>query len=334
MPTGDQKRQPPAHAGRLPPWERLAIAAVLLAMAGLVVVIMLSTGPSQRSAGPAVTPRHPRGSAGTSTGPIASADPAGLLPASAAWEDQNLAGALAPALRGRPGTLAVGVINGRAGAVYDGTRVFHAASIERADILAALLLQHQRAGTAMSEQQRDLAEKMIENSDDAAAGALWNAVGRARGVAAANHVLHLDHTTPGNAWQLTGTTVDDQLWLLSDLTSPGSPLSAASRSYELGLMRHVAAGRRWGVTAAATPGSSPAVADGSLPGPSRAGITWVIDSIGVLYQAGHQVLIAILSDGQPTEYAGIDQVGAAAAAAVSAVTGGRGARPARGSGGM
>jgi hypothetical protein len=41
MPTGDQKRQPPAHAGRLPPWERLAIALVLLVMAGLVVVIML-----------------------------------------------------------------------------------------------------------------------------------------------------------------------------------------------------------------------------------------------------------------------------------------------------
>lgn len=59
-----------------------------------------------------------------------------------------------------------------------------------------------------------------------------------------------------------------------------SPLSAASRHYELSLMRSVEPGEKWGVTAAADPGSGPAVKNGWLPdGPPG---LWVINSIGVL----------------------------------------------------
>ena len=50
MPTGDQIRRPPAHAGRLPPWERLAIALVLLVVAALVIVMMMSAEPPHRHA--------------------------------------------------------------------------------------------------------------------------------------------------------------------------------------------------------------------------------------------------------------------------------------------
>jgi hypothetical protein len=319
MPTGDQMRRPPAHAGRLPPWERLAIALVLLAMAGFIIMIVIPAG-GQHPPSPKASSRHTPAPAVAGEG----ATPSGLLPAPAAWENQRLAAALAPVLRGGR-SLAVGVVDGRAGGTYGGDRVFHAASIVRADILAALLLQRQRAGTAMTGPQRDLAAKMIENGDAAAAAALWNAIGRAAGLATANRLLRLGHTTPGDTWQLTSTTVDDQLWLLTDLTSPGSPLLPASRSYELGLLRHVEA--PWGITAAAAPGSSPAVADGSL---LDGGAAWVTDSIGVIFGHGRQTLIAVLSDGQPTEDAGIDQVEAAVRAAVSAV-GTPGAHPGRGS---
>jgi hypothetical protein len=188
----------------------------------------------------------------------------------------------------------------------------------------------------MSGQQRELAAKMIENGDGAAAAALWNAAGQASGLGGANRLLYLRHTTPGDLWQLTRTTVGDQLRLLADLTLPGSPLSAASRSYELGLMRHAAARQQWGITAAAAPGTLPAVTNGWLAG--GGGGTWVVNSIGVISRAGHQVLVAVLSDGQPTESAGMSQVEAAVRAAISAITGGSavgaaGAYPARGSGG-
>ncbi len=341
MPTGDQIRRPPAHAGGLPPWERLAIALVLLVVAVLVIVIMMSAEPPQHSATPNVPPRAGMTpAAAPAVEGDGSAAGAAALPAPTARENQRLAAALAPVTQDHGGSLAVGIVEGRTEAVYGGSHLFHAAGIVRADILAALLLEHQRAGTAMSAQQRALAAKMIENGDGGAAAALWGAAGRASGLSGANRLLYLRHTTPGDLWQLTRTTVGDQLRLLADLTSPGSPLSAASRSYELGLMRRAAARQQWGITVAATgtlPAvTMPAVTNGWLSDGS--GATWVVNSIGVISRAGHQVLVAVLSDGQPTESAGMSQVEAAVRAAVSAISGGSaagapGVHPARGSGG-
>jgi len=340
MPTGDQNRRLPAHAGGLPVWERLAIALVLAAMAALIVVIMISSEPSPPHPGPPAA--SPRSSAaapalaggGTSGGSGASTEGGGMLPAPAVAENQRLAAALAPVLRRGQGRLAIGIATAQTAAVYGGGRSFRAASLVRADILAALLVQHQRIGTAMSWAQRRLAVRMIEDDDQGAAGALWDAVGQADGLAAANRLLRLGHTTPGATWRLTTTTVDDQLRLLADLTTTASPLSAASRSYELALMRHVAAGQRWGVRAAAPSARPAAIANGWLPG---GGTTWVVNSIGVIFSATRPVLVAVLCDGAPTESAGIGQVGAAARAAVSVIAtghttaaGSAGLRPAPG----
>jgi hypothetical protein len=46
MPTGDHNRRGPAHAGRLPHWERLAIALMLAVMASLITLIVLAAEPS------------------------------------------------------------------------------------------------------------------------------------------------------------------------------------------------------------------------------------------------------------------------------------------------
>jgi hypothetical protein len=119
----------------------------------------------------------------------------------------------------------------------------------------------------------------------------------------------------GGYWGLTATTVTDQLRLLSALTSPRSPLTAASRHYELALMRAVTAGQNWGITAAAGPRTVPAVKNGWMPdGP--AGL-WVTNSIGVINRHGQRLLIAVLSSGQPSLQAGIRQVQAAAKAAAN-----------------
>jgi hypothetical protein len=48
----------------------------------------------------------------------------------------------------------------------------------------------------------------------------------------------------------------------------------------------------------------------------------LINSIGVIFRAGYQILVAVLSDDQPSESAGMDQVEAAVRAAVSAITDG------------
>jgi hypothetical protein len=233
-----------------------------------------------------------------------------------------LLAALAPVLRHRTGLLAVGVADLSTGvtATYHSRQAFHTASIVKAGILATLLLQlqHQHAGLSLDEQ--DLATAMIEDSDNGAATALWNVIGATAGLAAGDQALRLRHTVPGQDgwWGLTATTVTDQLRLLSALTSRHSPLTAASRRYELNLMHNVETGQNWGVTAAASRGSRPAVKNGWMPdGPEG---LWDINSIGVVSHHGQRLLVAVLSSGQPSQQAGISQVQAAAKAAAAAIT--------------
>ena len=233
-----------------------------------------------------------------------------------------LSAALATVRRSQTGSLAVAVTDLSSGvtASYHPHELFHTASIVKADILATLLLQVQHQHTGLSPAEQQLASTMIEESDNDAASALWDTIGGAPGLAAADQSLGLRRTEPGPAglWGLTATTVTDQLALLATLTSAHSPLGAAARHYELSLMRSVEEGQNWGVTAAADPGSSPAVKNGWLPdGPSG---RWVINSIGVLRRNGQRLLVAVLSSGQPTQAGGISQVQAAARAAAASVT--------------
>ena len=83
-------------------------------------------------------------------------------------------------------------------------------------------------------------------------------------------------------------------------------------------MRHVEPAQAWGITAAASPHTRPAVKNGWLPvGPDG---QWVINSIGVIRHAGRRLDIAVLSGGQPAEAAGIRQARAAARAAAAAIS--------------
>jgi hypothetical protein len=233
-----------------------------------------------------------------------------------------LLAALRPVLRHRTGMLAVGVTDVSTGvtATYHSRQAFHTASIVKADILATLLLQLQHQHAALSQEEQDLATAMIEDSDNDAATALWNIIGAAAGLAAGDQVLRLRHTVPGpdDWWGLTSTTVTDQLRLLHALTSRRSPLTGASRRYELTLMRDVETGQNWGVTAAAGPRTQPAVKNGWMPdGPLG---LWVINSIGVVSHHGQRLLVAVLSSDQPSQQAGIQQAQAAAKAAAAAMT--------------
>ena len=308
-------------------WAVAAIACCLaaaLSAAGYTLMSRATPGhpgrAGRRPQGAAtVSPAGPAGAGALAAPPTAhpSPPPAQTCPAHAA-----LVAALAPVLRHRTGQLAVGVtdLTTRVTAAYHPYQAFHTASIVKADILATLLLQLQRQHAGLSLGEQDLATAMIEESDNAAAQALWDIIGATPGLAAGDQVLRLRHTVPGvdGYWGLTSTTVPDQLRLLSALTSHRSPLTAASRRYELGLMRSVETGQNWGVPAAAGRGTQYAVKNGWMPdGPLG---LWDINSIGVVSHHGQRLLIAVLSGDQPSEQGGIDQVQAAAKAAAAALT--------------
>ncbi|NGO49365.1 serine hydrolase [Streptomyces ureilyticus] len=202
-------------------------------------------------------------------------------------------------------------------AVY-GEGSFDTASIVKVDILAALLLQAQDAGRELTAAEKSYATAMIKSSDNVSASELWDAIGRAEGLAAANERFGLSGTEGGNGalWGLTQTTAADQLALLEQVFGEESELSEASRAYLRGLMGDIEVGQDWGVSAV---GSEPqfALKNGWLPR-SQTGL-WVINSIGRVTVDGHAYLVTALSQGNSTKAKGISLVEAAARAAVSSL---------------
>ncbi|MEV6050022.1 serine hydrolase [Streptomyces sp. NPDC052107] len=216
-------------------------------------------------------------------------------------------------------SVAVLAVDSGESAAYDDA-VFDTASIVKVDVLATLLLQAQDAGRQLTAAEKAYATKMIENSDNASATALWHTIGRAGGLDAANKRFGLTTTSGGEGelWGLTQTTAADQLVLLQQVFGANSKLNAASRTYAQGLMESVEADQRWGVSAAAE-GNSWALKNGWLPR-STTGL-WDVNSIGRIMVDGSDYLVAVLSKGTRTQAKGIALVEAAAKAAVSAFAG-------------
>ncbi|MFF4565373.1 serine hydrolase [Streptomyces sp. NPDC001435] len=202
-----------------------------------------------------------------------------------------------------------------------GDAAFDTASIVKVDILATLLLQAQDAGRHLTATEKAYATKMIENSDNASATALWNTIGRADGLDAANKRFGLTETEGGDGalWGLTQTTAADQLVLLQQVFGDDSKLSEASRAYLRRLMKNIEADQHWGVSAVADD-SGWALKNGWLAR-STTGL-WDVNSIGRVTVDGTAYLVAVLSNGSASQAKGISLVEAAAKAAVSAFTDG------------
>jgi beta-lactamase class A len=217
------------------------------------------------------------------------------------------------ALRGRGGHQAVTVYDTVTGVscYTDSDRHFDSASIVKAIILGALLRWHQETGEPLSSWEKSEATLMITESDNDAATALWDEVGMGR----LQHFLDLAEMSQtqlgrGGYWGLTQVTAHDEMLLLELLTLPNSVLSAASRSYELGLMAQVIPSQAWGTPAGAPAGVTVHVKNGWLPDDTG----WHVNSIGAFTGKGKNYLIAVLTDDNPTEQYGIDTIEAVARA--------------------
>jgi len=189
-------------------------------------------------------------------------------------------------------------------------RHFDAASIVKVIILAALLHEVTAQHGALSGDQDELAREMITESDNAAADTLWHQVGRA------NLQLFLDlagmtHTTLGQGilWGLTKVTAQDEVRLLTLLTTANQVLDRPSREYELRLMAEVVPAQRWGVSAGAAAGVTVHVKNGWLPDPEL----WVINSIGAFTDDGSVYEIVVLTEDNPAMPDGVATVQGVAA---------------------
>jgi hypothetical protein len=196
------------------------------------------------------------------------------------------------------------------------------ASVVKLQLLESLLLERQRAGRGLTEDEVETATAMIEHSDNEAAETIFWDVGGRSSVVALEKSLGLSRkvTVPGSDdyWGLTTTSAQQQIALLRNLVSDDSPLSAANRRLVLQLMRHVEDDQAWGVSAAASSGTSPAVKNGWL-GVSDDGGLWAVNSVGIITVGGHTLLVAVFTQHGRDYESGIDRVEALARAAVAVV---------------
>jgi beta-lactamase class A len=180
------------------------------------------------------------------------------------------------------------------------------ASGAKVDILAALLAA--RSG-GLDEGERDLADRMIRESDNGAADALWSRAGGGGALSAFYGRVGLRETTPGPShfWGGTTTSPADRIRLLKALIRGGKGLSKADRRLVLGLMQRVQKDQAWGVSAAARPGDRIALKNGWTPRPFRNN-TWAVTSYGRVVGAGRDLLLSVQTDGQPGEGTGIETI--------------------------
>jgi len=199
-------------------------------------------------------------------------------------------------------------------AVYDGVDrrllVVHpslrgrTASIVKVDILETLL---HRTGGHLTEDERETARSMIENSDNDSATDLWNRDGGAAGVRAYNHLVGLHHTAPNVDWGDTTTSAADQVTLLRELLHPSSVLTDHSRRFARSLMRNVEADQRWGISAGVPSGAIIGIKNGWLP-VSEDHDRWAVNSIGWVRGKGKAYEIAVITQHDPTEEYGIASI--------------------------
>ncbi|MFD7416453.1 serine hydrolase [Kitasatospora purpeofusca] len=303
-----------------------AVAAALQGQSGGVESrpLLSVVADTTSSAPPVVTPATPVAPAVT---PTATAPTAAAATTTAAPDTSTGAAvaALHSAVDRAEGAVSVAVTDLETGQSlsYGGPgHDFATASIVKLDILAALLLRTQDLGSTPTAAQRALATTMIENSDNDSATGLWDEIGADPGLDAANARFGLTATKAGQDgyWGLTSTTADDQLRLLRQVFTDDSLLSTTSRSYIQELLDQVEDDQRWGVGAAASDGGFE-VKNGWLPRDSDG--LWVINSIGRVARDGHELLIAVVSDGNPTDTDGMDLVESVARAAAEALPGNR-----------
>jgi hypothetical protein len=274
--------------------------AVLLVCAMLAAAAILMAGSTAFVYEPPTVPTM------TPATPAPRRSPA--APAFTRSEREELTRALRRHLGDRADDLAISVRDPSTGLAYSyggGLRTA-TASIVKVDIVMALLLQARHEGRSLTSAEKALAERAITVSDNAAASALWRAIGGARGLASANRKLGLRDTEPGagGSWGSTTTSAADQIRLLGALTSADSPLGSAGRRYVRRLMGDVTPEQAWGVSAA---GTGAELKNGWLPRERHAG-AWTVNSIGIVRVAGRGYLLAALSERGATLRDGIEAV--------------------------
>lgn len=185
--------------------------------------------------------------------------------------------------------------------VYNGDTSFLTASSIKVPIMLAFFARTESQGREPNGDEIKLLTAMIEHSDNDAASALFNDIGRAAGLASYLHQIGVGDLVPNdNAWGYSQITPQAMVRLLTQLHY-GTILTAPDRATALYLMQHVEAGQQWGVGNTAPSGATFAMKNGWVPGPDG---LWSVNTSGIVEADGVTYLIAVYTQRQPSLAAG------------------------------
>jgi hypothetical protein len=163
----------------------------------------------------------------------------------------------------RDGVVQVALWNQRAGRLYrltNGDATQYTASIVKVDILARWLRSYDKRGTAIPDDIpysiKYLMQRMIQNSDNAAATSLFYFGGGCDALTKFNRLIPMDGTEVGcqtpsyYGWGNTTTTAADQVQLMRVFAygRPRGVLSSDAQDYGNKLMQGVEPDQRWGIS--------------------------------------------------------------------------------------
>ncbi len=254
------------------------LVVVFLAAAGLAILITAlvmndssSNRPAKRAArsSNAKTP-HSRPKPATHTTRTGAPQPQSTGPLLSPAAADNFA-ALESRLPGKAG-VAVAPLGQGSVQTLGGFQVGHAWSTMKVPVLVTLLRDYARTGRSLSQTQQNEAQLALEQSDNAAAGALFSDLESIHGglvpasaavqrtlVAAGDSATTVNTAPNSDGW----TTWGQSIWSTTGETefyrslARGCLLAPANTSYVLGLMRSVIPAQRWGAGAAGYPASVP-----------------------------------------------------------------------------
>jgi hypothetical protein len=179
------------------------------------------------------------------------------------------------------------------------------ASMEKIDILAVLLWEHQNSHTPLTAQEQSLATKMIEYSDNTAAESLWVTIGQLPTVTEFNKDLKYTQSITNWDWGKFDTDPRDQLQLLKTVLFPNHYLDPASQQYEQNLMENVVDYERFGIPTGVPTAATVGVKNGWYPETTTG---WQINTAGYVHLRKTYYLAVIMTASNPSEAYGKEVV--------------------------
>jgi hypothetical protein len=221
---------------------------------------------------------------------------------------EALEDAVIDAIGSRSTVVGVSVLDRHTGAKwwYRGNKLVRTGSVAKAFIVAQALRQARAKGTTLTEGQREQARLAITRSDNTAASALYEAIGRHDGVVRLATDLGLVTTATADRadhWGHTLTTPNELVTLMQAFVAGHPALHAADNAYLLDLMSGVVSGQRWGVGTVGSTAARTRLKNGWM----LVDNPWVINSFGDVVGDGRDYAVAIMQRAQPDQSTGMAQ---------------------------